>query len=79
MKIIPKIGQRVSYDGWLGPLTGTVKEIYPDFDAHTLTDTPFDPETWSVSMKVDELPDNWPYTGTDRLVPAIDEIEPIGT
>ncbi len=77
MKTKPTIGQRVSYEGWLGPLTGTVVRIFPDFDEHTLRDNPFDPETWAASVKVDELPENWPYIGSDRFAPDIAELQPL--
>lgn len=78
MKTLPAIGKRVTYrraDG-ARTCTGTVMAHYRGGDKHT------DPETGAryttpdhVGIKVDApLPTWWPYGGTDRFAPAIDEV-----
>lgn len=75
MEKAPKIGTCVRYTGdspW--GRGGIVREIWPYYP-----DSPFvaAPERdWSVSVEVDEVPDDWPYTGTKIFTPFVSQIEP---
>jgi len=77
MKTLPEIGSRVKYNGPLAAnLIGTVVKQFPGGDRC------YDPEEMdyyisphSVSIKVDCIPENWPYPGTDQFAPDISEIE----
>lgn len=84
MNELPPIGSRVVYTrkatGYLSPATcrGEVVAHYRGGDRHN------DPETGEdyvtpdhVGIRVDKpLPAWWPYIGSDRFAPSIDEIEP---
>lgn len=78
METIPDVGARVSYAGGLtvGRCSGIIKRIYPDFNPTSLRQTPFDPETWHVSVEVDEQPTPWCYGKNKRFAPSISEVEP---
>ncbi len=91
MNRAPKVGDRVRYVGGVvtGPCVGTVeaiykKELWPDdfYDdpdavaGVTHKPTGLAPEKdWHVRMRVDELPERWPYggaSGTDNIfAPAV--------
>jgi hypothetical protein len=71
---LPAIGRRVAYIEPGRELTGTVVAHYPaytfrDADTGERIDYPA-----HVAVKVDTLPDWWPYTGTDVFTPSIDDI-----
>lgn len=84
MKTIPEINSRIVYSfqpSWGGPLrqcVGTVVSHYPGGDKCRDDETG---EEWTrphhVGVKVDApLPEWWPYNGTDRFAPSIDDLEP---
>jgi hypothetical protein len=90
MNRIPKIGERVRYEGSsvVGPCIGIVKRIYPALDPAPGQDesdddcryvkAPFDPERWQVAMEVEgDLPSPFVYPNTKQFAPAINEIEPV--
>lgn len=83
MNKCPKIGDRVKLkpDHRFGPLTGTVMAIYPtnndvfDDDGEFVRFGPLRSEReWAVGMKVDTVPANWSYAGTDRFAPDVSEL-----
>ncbi len=78
MQTIPKIGQRVRYLGSdvIDPCEGVVTLIVKDCDPETGEEIPFDPNIWSVRLKPDILPPNWPYPGHIEFVPYIKNIQP---
>ena len=79
MNKCPKIGTRVKTKPThrYGELTGTVMAIYPNYewDEDREVEGPALPEReWQVGIKVDVLPTNWSYTGTDRFAPEVCEL-----
>jgi hypothetical protein len=83
MNKCPKIGMRVKTKPThrFGELTGTVMAIYPTHDdkwdeaTDEVTPGPLRAERqWHVSVKVDVLPANWSYPGTDRFAPEVSEL-----
>ncbi len=77
-----KEGDRVRYTGtasWLADgdqLIGTVIRLYAAFDEDTLEPIPY-PRKWRVSIRLDKVPFEWPYPGTDRFAPAVEDVEKI--
>lgn len=80
MNKCPNIGDRVktlpSYR--FGELTGTVMAIYPtdysEWDEATdeiIIGSVRPEREWHVGVKVDVLPANWSYPGTDRFAPQV--------
>lgn len=83
MNKCPKIGDRVKTKPThrYGELTGTVMAIYPTnndvFDDNgnfVRFGGPRPERDWAVGIKVDVLPPNWSYTGTDRFAPDVSEL-----
>lgn len=83
MNKCPKIGDRVKLNPShrFGALTGTVAAIYPTFDdvwdeeTDEVTPGPVRPErAWHVGVRVDAIPANWSYSGTDRFAPEVSEL-----
>ena len=79
----PKVGDRVRYNGrFLGPLEGKVMKIYVKhtFDEdrsdkwNAIHGKPLPEREWSVSMKPDVLPKDWPYTGNDCFAPSVSDL-----
>ena len=70
MNAIPVIGTRVKYSGrseMFKGASGIVTAIYH----------PFEDEGISVGVEVEgDLPEQWPYTGTNTFAPSLKEIEP---
>ena len=65
-------------DRWFGPdepRTGTVLKIYPAYEGERLRQKPFSPDEWQASVRLDQVPANWPYPNTDKFAPLISEIE----
>lgn len=71
-----KIGDRVKYIGeWriMQGITGTVRRVYEGYwFADDDTGLAWTPAHYSV--QVDKIPEEWPYTGTDRFAPSGDEL-----
>jgi len=69
MKEIPEIGAKVKYTGKSGMFkgaSGLVVDIFP----------PFEDEGYSIGvMVVGDLPEFWPYLGTRKFAPSLEEIE----
>lgn len=83
MKALPAIGTRVIYRRRASEhieartCTGVVEKIYRGGEWHK------DPETGEryqmpdhAAVKVDAIPAWWPYPGTDRFAPSVDELQP---
>jgi hypothetical protein len=76
----PEIGDHVEFPGnaAVGACTGRVERIYDTFDPdRPWTDVPFDPAKTSVLIRVDQVPNKWPYDGRDTFAPRVSEIEPV--
>lgn len=82
----PKIGERVAYVGGLTvtACTGVVTAIYPtyyydeDDNGDAIRETGTRPEReWHVAVKVDAIPDKWPYTGRDQFAPDVARLRKI--
>jgi hypothetical protein len=73
MTQMPEIGTRVRYRakflGEVREVTGTVVKQWPKAPGLRRTD--------SASVKVDAIPDWWPYPHTDRFAPDISDLTPI--
>ena len=80
MKTMPKIGTIVSYRsvvcGMVRECSGVVVAHYPGYGEKCRDDETG--ETWispdHVGVKVDSIPEWWPYTYTDRFAPDIAEL-----
>ena len=86
MKSLPAIGDRVRYSGRgdCGPYTGTVTDYYPTYVHRNGFNTHIpvtDESMWHVQVRVETLPDPWPYPGTHTIAPQVADIEasPVGT
>lgn len=76
----PAIGDHVEFAGnaAIGACTGRVERIYETFDPdHPFRKVPFDAAKTSVLIRVDQVPNKWPYDGRDTFAPRISEIEPV--
>jgi hypothetical protein len=77
MKKCPEIGTRVWVPPSLisGAYRGTVTAIYPTYEydeiAQRETDKILPEWEWHVAVKVDVIPDRWPYPGTDLIAPEV--------
>ena len=76
----PKIGTRVQVEPGLthSGFIGTATKLYPQYRYDDIGDRPTDellPESeWHVCVKVDRVPDRWPYPGTDLIAPPVSEL-----
>ncbi len=69
MNEIPEIEARVKYTGASEMFSGAIGVV-------TAIYHPFEDEGVSVGVEVEgELPEYWPYSGTNRFAPDIEEIE----
>lgn len=92
MEHAPKIGDRVKLKPGhrYYPCEGVVTRIYAknayaeSDDDSAWEDEDFLPTVvgraperdWQVAMKVDSIPKDWAYVGSDTFAPSVDEIEP---
>lgn len=91
MNKAPKIGARVKLKPGhrYYPCDGTVEKIWPkriclnwdelasDDDAEPRYGGPAPERDWQITMRVDQLPKDWAYTGSDVFCPSVSEIEPL--
>lgn len=80
MQTKPGIGDHVSFPGnpAIGACTGRVEHIYDTFDpARPWTDVPFDAALTGVRLRVENIPDPWPYGDSRVFMPRISEIKPL--
>jgi len=73
-----KIGDRVKYVGdWdtMRDVTGTVVKTYAP---HREVDENGEPYiSHHAVVKVDRLPENWPYDGNDKFAPSVTDLQVI--
>lgn len=80
MNTLPPIGARVKYrheSKYIGlrECTGEVVKHYPGYEYRDNETGEINVVPDHVSIRVDAIPDWWPYPDTDRFAPSIDEVE----
>lgn len=83
MKAMPKIGTKVFYRSIVGKnvreCSGVVVAQYPGYGEKNFDEETG--ETWispdHAGIKIDSIPEWWPYPGTDRFAPDITELRKV--
>lgn len=72
-----KVGDRVRYTGDWNVMQGVVGTIGRIYEGYWHTDEETDERYWTghqYSVAVEKIPEQWPYSGTDKFAPAEEEL-----